>query len=206
MASNYTSNYNLCQWAASDKVLRTEFNADNAKIDAALKALDRAIDDRATSASLDNLKAVVNRLTTNKADRSALDSLSSTVNGLKTSKADRETLNELSRKVNGNTEVLAQKGNCQLCTVTYTGDGAKTKTVTFPGPPLLTFFFGLSHGGMVAAARGMEVVHWYQGSSSHSLQAACSGNSVTLTSTVAGSAMNENRYTYIAVALVPADE
>ena len=36
MASNYTSNYGLCQWQPNDKVLRTEFNADNAKIDAAL--------------------------------------------------------------------------------------------------------------------------------------------------------------------------
>ena len=38
MASNYTSSYQLCQWEAEDKVLRTDFNGDNAKIDAALKA------------------------------------------------------------------------------------------------------------------------------------------------------------------------
>lgn len=36
MASNYTENYGLCQWEATDQVLRTEFNADNAKIDAML--------------------------------------------------------------------------------------------------------------------------------------------------------------------------
>lgn len=30
MESNYTSNYQLCQWSKDDKVLRTEFNADNA--------------------------------------------------------------------------------------------------------------------------------------------------------------------------------
>lgn len=36
MASNYTENYGLCQWEATDQVLRTEFNEDNAKIDAAL--------------------------------------------------------------------------------------------------------------------------------------------------------------------------
>ena len=36
MASNYTDNYQLCQWEATDQVQRTEFNADNAKIDAAL--------------------------------------------------------------------------------------------------------------------------------------------------------------------------
>lgn len=33
-----TQNYNLCQWAAEDRILRSDFNADNQKIDAALKA------------------------------------------------------------------------------------------------------------------------------------------------------------------------
>lgn len=36
MASNYTTNFGLCQWEATDQVQRTEFNVDNAKIDAAL--------------------------------------------------------------------------------------------------------------------------------------------------------------------------
>ncbi len=36
MPSSYTPNYNLSQWEASDKVQRVDFNADNAKIDAAL--------------------------------------------------------------------------------------------------------------------------------------------------------------------------
>lgn len=39
MASNYTENYGLCQWEATDQVLRTEFNEDNAKIDEALSKL-----------------------------------------------------------------------------------------------------------------------------------------------------------------------
>ncbi len=29
MASNYTTNYNLCQWQPTDQVQRTDFNADN---------------------------------------------------------------------------------------------------------------------------------------------------------------------------------
>ncbi|MEH2939994.1 hypothetical protein [Lawsonibacter sp. JLR.KK007] len=36
MPTNYTSNYRLNQWERSDKVLMDDFNADNAKIDAAL--------------------------------------------------------------------------------------------------------------------------------------------------------------------------
>lgn len=39
MASNYTENYGLCQWEATDQVLRTEFNEGNAKVDEALKGL-----------------------------------------------------------------------------------------------------------------------------------------------------------------------
>ena len=39
MASNQTTNYGLNQWEATDQVLRTDFNADNQKIDAALKGL-----------------------------------------------------------------------------------------------------------------------------------------------------------------------
>ena len=38
MPSNQTPNYQLSQWERSDKVQMEDFNADNAKIDAALKA------------------------------------------------------------------------------------------------------------------------------------------------------------------------
>jgi len=62
MASNYTSNYSLCQWAASDKVLRTDFNADNAKIDAAIKAVNGRVDGKASTSSLNSLKSTVNSL------------------------------------------------------------------------------------------------------------------------------------------------
>ena len=54
MPTNHTPNYNLSQWERDDRVLMEDFNADNAKIDAALKG---------------------------KADQSALNALSQTVNG-----------------------------------------------------------------------------------------------------------------------------
>ena len=38
MPSNQTTNYQLSQWVKSDKVQMEDFNADNAKIDGALKA------------------------------------------------------------------------------------------------------------------------------------------------------------------------
>lgn len=43
MASNHTENYGLCQWEATDQVLREEFNEDNAKVDAALGELQSSV-------------------------------------------------------------------------------------------------------------------------------------------------------------------
>ena len=95
---NYTQHYQFNQWEALDKVQRTDFNADNAKIDAALRALD-------------------------------------------TGKAEKSALNTLSQTVAGHTAALAGKGNCQIATGTYTGDGtigAENKiTLTFPFAPKL---------------------------------------------------------------------
>jgi len=42
MASNQTQHLKLCQWEADDEVLRTDFNADNAKIDAGVAAVQEA--------------------------------------------------------------------------------------------------------------------------------------------------------------------
>ena len=39
MSTNYTENFDLCQWEPTDPVIRTDFNADNAKLDAALAGL-----------------------------------------------------------------------------------------------------------------------------------------------------------------------
>ena len=59
MAANHTEHYELNQWLAADQVLRTDFNADNAKLDAALEDLE-----------------------SRKANQSALSALSSTMSAL----------------------------------------------------------------------------------------------------------------------------
>ena len=55
MASNHTTNYQLCQWQADDQVKRTDFNEDNAKIDAALNDLSGGLAEKADQAALDAL-------------------------------------------------------------------------------------------------------------------------------------------------------
>lgn len=43
MASGQTTNYGLNQWAAEDKVVRTEFNGDNTKLDIVLAEISAAL-------------------------------------------------------------------------------------------------------------------------------------------------------------------
>ena len=86
MASNYTENYGLCQWEATDQVLRTEFNEDNAKID--------------------------------------------------------QELGELAKTAAEHSDTLATRGNCQIYSASYTGNGTLSHSHTFPGQPLAVFISG----------------------------------------------------------------
>ncbi len=61
---NRTNNYNLCQWEETDRVQRTDFNEDNAKVDAAVKAVDRRVDGlEGSKANVSALNALVSRVT-----------------------------------------------------------------------------------------------------------------------------------------------
>lgn len=66
MASNYTKNYALCQWEETDQVLRTEFNEDNTKIEAALVKHDAALSEnmQAIRTEADNRAEAINSLST----------------------------------------------------------------------------------------------------------------------------------------------
>ena len=133
MASNYTENYGLCQWEAGDSFVRTEFNQDNAKIDAALKDLE---DTKAEQAALEGLSATV----AGKAEQAALDSLSAAVGG----NADQTALDSLTTAVAGKAEQAALENlsdtvelKCRMKTGTYTGNGtdyrdSQTIDVGFP--------------------------------------------------------------------------
>ena len=67
MASGQTANYQLNQWEAEDKVLRTEFNADNAKLDAALKVNADAISGEAAARAAGDLYVKLMEVTTSSA-------------------------------------------------------------------------------------------------------------------------------------------
>ena len=75
MATNQTENYDLNQWLSTDQVLRTDFNTDNAKVDAALAGLAETAAGKAEQTSLDALAA-------SKAEQTAVDALSAQVAAL----------------------------------------------------------------------------------------------------------------------------
>ena len=52
MPTNHTPNYQLSQWERDDRVLMDDFNADNAKIDAALGTLAGQVSGKADASAL----------------------------------------------------------------------------------------------------------------------------------------------------------
>ncbi len=55
----HTTNYSLSQWDASDRILRSDFNSDNSKIDAALKALASSVSGKASALAFNTLSKTV---------------------------------------------------------------------------------------------------------------------------------------------------
>ena len=138
MATNQTTNYQLNQWEPTDAVQRVDFNADNAKVDAALKSLSDQV--------------------VQKANQSALNTVISAVN----QKADAATVSSLSQTVAGHTAAIAKLGNCQIYYTTYVGDGtggeSAPTTVNFPHKPLLAAITD-QDGLCVIAIRGSELAY-----------------------------------------------
>ena len=90
MASNYTENYGLCQWEATDGVLRTDFNEDNTKIDTALKGLSDQVTQKAAQSTVNDLTQIVNQ----KANQSDLNSAVNRISALESGKADQTSLDQ----------------------------------------------------------------------------------------------------------------
>lgn len=128
MASNFTANYGLSQWEAEDAVRRVDFNEDNAKIDAAIKAVDRRVD--------------------GKADVSALNGLSSRVDGLSS------TVSSQGSSLSSHGSAISRLGNCQIYTGTYTGDGSGARSLSFPGYPVYVYLRDTSSKEFLSFLRG----------------------------------------------------
>ena len=196
MASNYTRNYNLCQWEAEDKVLRTEFNADNAKIDAALAG-------KASVSSLNSLQTALDK----KADKTALDSLKSTVTSLSSSKADKTELNSLQTTITSQGTNLALR-NCRFVVGTYAGankaGSANPNTLTFPGKPVFLHVSSVDFPAYFSGVLGQSHVYSRANGTNHKLAFTWNNRSVSwyTTNDSAAGQLNDFRNTYYYFAIL----
>ncbi len=142
---NRTTNYKLCQWEETDRVQRTDFNEDNVKIDAAIKA-----------------------------------------------EADARTAGIAA--VNA---VLAQRGNCQIVTGQYIGDGqcgqSRPNSLTFSHPPVLVL---VSEYNTLVMAGGGSHGYVLQNGTSEMIYTTWSGNTVSWYGDYASRQMNDSKKVY----------
>ena len=192
MASNQTSSYGLSQWEATDAVQRLEFNSDNAKVDAALKSLSDQVVQKASQSALNTVISAVNQ----KADASTVSSLSSQ---LSAEISQRQTAD------NALQAALALKGNCQIYFTSYVGDGTYTKTLTFPGKPLLVIAQG-SNMLLHAAYGNANVMSRTNGQGGELCMASWGENSLTWKFEHPHYASNQSGETYLVIAFLAADK
>ena len=196
MSTNYTEHYDLCQWLATDQVDHQEFNADNAKIDAALAG-------KADASALASLTQTVS----GKASQSALSALTQTVSG----KASQSALNSLSQTVNalsstvsGHTSQIAKLGSCELYTTSYTGNGqsgsANPRSFTFPHPPVIVMVASSKSSSLLTLLSG--VTRGLNPQSSSLITVSWSGSKVTWYASDEGGQMNVSGYPYRVFALL----
>ncbi len=191
MATNQTTNYQLNQWEPTDAVQRVDFNADNAKVDAALKALSDQVVQKANQSALNTVISAVNQ----KADASTVASLSAQLSAEVSQRQAADSLLQAD---------LALKGNCQIYFTSYVGDGTYTKTLTFPGKPLLVIAQGTNM--LLHAAYGnVNVMSRTNGQGGELCMASWGENSLTWTFEHPHYASNQSGETYVVIAFLAAD-
>ena len=205
-----TTNYQLCQWDGSDRILRTDFNEDNAKIDAALKqqansiaSINSTLPGKADAATVTSLS---NKLNTEVQDRKDAVSAEAAARAQadNTEKAAREAA--ITAEAQARAAALALKGNCQIYFSSYVGDGELTKTLTFPGKPLLVNVQGdnLIGQGIYGNPNFM-----CRTSGTYGLACSATWNGNSLTWDIfqdASLGCNYSGFTYLVIALMAMDE
>ena len=138
MPSNQTANYALSQWVKSDQVRMEDFNADNAKLDAALKAAEQR------SAGLD---AKINATAAAAEQRSAAVAAAAEQRSAAVAAAAEQRSAAVAAAAEKRSAALdAAKGNCTIEFFSYVGQGRSgmnnPTTITFRKPPLFFLVFG----------------------------------------------------------------
>lgn len=178
MTSHSTENFDLNQWERSDQVLMEDFNADNAKIDEALKA---AADERAELAARIEEKADQTALAAETEDRTtALNAVNTT---------------------------LGKKGNCQIAKSSYKGNGKfghnTPNKLTFSKVPMFVLVLGL--GGYASFFAPELATGTYPVPASSLIDASWSGAALSWFASDAISQLNSSGITYYVFAFYKQD-
>ena len=215
-----TTNYQLCQWDGEDRILRTDFNEDNAKIDAALKShansiagINSTLPGKADAATVTSLTNKLNTEIQERKDAVTAEA-AARAQADNTEKAAREAADtaEAAARAQGDaaeaaarTAALALKGNCQIYYNTYVGDGAETKTLTFPGKPLMAFVMG-DNQLLEGLYGNINVISRSAGTRGEVSDAVWTENSLTWKMRDAVTGCNYSGETYRVLALMAMDE
>ena len=173
---NQTANYQLCQWDPTDRILMEDFNSDNSKVDAALKAQADTLESLSQKAGgrlLGTLKA----------------SASGTTCEFRLDGVDWSAWREVHLVADPYTDTRAAAleaaaggfGNCQIYCDTYTGTGSGATSVTFPQKPLFVFITGTTERVSMALARDAATAFSYNGNYSLNVDVSWTENGVTVT-------------------------
>ena len=215
-----TTNYQLCQWDGEDRILRTDFNEDNAKIDAALKQQANSIatinSTLSGKASTSTVNSLTNKLNTEIQERkdAVTAEAAARAQADNTEKAAREAADtaEAQARTQGDaaeaaarTAALALKGNCQIYFSSYVGDGELTKTLTFPGKPLLVNVQGDNLIGQGIYGNPNFMCRT-SGTGGSACTATWSGNSLTWKISTPAYGCNFSGESYLVIALMAMDE
>ena len=108
---NYTENYRLNQWDAEDRILREDFNRDNANVESGLTALKKGLE-----TETQERKTAVTA-----AKQEASQALTSAVGALESSKADKTAhglglpgMREIAARCGGTLEAEVKAGRFEL--------------------------------------------------------------------------------------------
>lgn len=159
MSTDYTDNYQLCQWVKSDQVLMEEFNQDNLRTDQALFGLAQTLETKAGISEVAGLASQISQINgelDQKADTAAVSSQISQINTALGKKADSSTVTALSNTVKNKADsstvtalseqLTAAKASIPKVAVgSYVGDGQESRTISLSFAPKMVLVF-LKHG------------------------------------------------------------
>ena len=173
---NQTANYQLNQWETTDRILMADFNSDNSKIDAALKAQSDAIAAKAAQSTVTALTQTVS----SKASQSDLTALSQTV----------------AQKGNCQIEIQTYVGDGQ-------SDHTHPNSATFSAQPAVFYVAGGTTVGYWVRGEDSLWVRPGNGAYSCYLSWSDDGKTYTWWSSDPEFQLNKSGVTYTIVALIP---